>query len=112
MKDAIYSINYSGERRADCNIQVDVLDASKQNKLDKIVEDNRAKYKNAKPKDVKIGGVAAKVMDYSFAKDVKSRVYFTIKDDKLYRITMNWFKGEEKDYLPIFEKSIKSFKFQ
>ncbi len=112
LKGAIYSINYSGDRRADCNIQVDVLDASKQNKLDKIVADNRAKYKNAKPRDVKIGGVAAKVMDYSFSKAVKSRVYFVVKNDKLYRITVNWFTGEEKDYLPVFEKSIKSFKFQ
>lgn len=110
-KGVLESKNYIGTRRADCNIIVDVIDASKNKKLDKIVEDNRPSYKNATPSKTTIDGKDAYSMNYSFGRDVLSRVYFVINGDKLYRITVNWFKGEEKDYLPIFEQSIKSFKF-
>ncbi|MGA2297424.1 MAG: PsbP-related protein [FCB group bacterium] len=106
------SRNYIGARRGDCNIQVDVIDATKQKSLKKIVDENSPKYKNAKPVDTKIGGQPAYVMSYSFRKDDLSRVYYVLKGNKLYKITMNWFKGEEQDYLPIFEKSIASIKFQ
>lgn len=110
-KGVLESKNYIGTRRADCNIIVDVIDASKNKKLDKIVEDNRASYKNATPSKTTIGGKDAYVMSYSFGRDVLSRVYFVINGDKLYRITVNWFKGEQSDYLPIFEQSLNSFKF-
>ena len=43
---------------------------------------------------------------------VKGKVWFAMKGDKMYRITINWFTGEEKDFLPIFEKSVASFKFK
>lgn len=110
-KGVLESKNYIGTRRADCNIIVDVIDASKNKKLDKIVEDNRASYKNASPSKTSIGGKEAYQMNYSFGRDVLSRVYFVINGDKLYRITVNWFKGEQNDYLPIFEQSISTFKF-
>lgn len=106
------SKNYIGLRRADCNILVDVIDASKNKNLQKIVEENRVNYKNATPRSTKIGGKDAYVMSYSARTDVLSRVYFVINGDRLYRITMNWYKGEEQDYLPIFEQSIQSFRFE
>ncbi|HOV92298.1 MAG TPA: PsbP-related protein [Candidatus Kapabacteria bacterium] len=106
------SKNYIGTRRADCNIVVDVIDASKNKNLQKIVEENRPNYKNATPQKTKIGGKDAYVMSYSARKDVLSRVYFVINGDKLYRITMNWFAGEQQDYLPIFEQCIQSFRFE
>jgi len=111
-RGVLESKNYIGQRRADCNIIVDVIDASKNKKLDNIVEENRANYNNASPQKTKLGGKDAYVMSYTARRDALSRVYFVINGDKLYRITMNWFKGEEKDYLPIFEKSIQSFKFE
>lgn len=110
-KNVLESKNYIGTRRADCNIIVDVIDASKNKKLDKIVEDNRPAYKNATPTKTTIGGKEAYMMSYSFGRDVLSRVYFVINGDRLYRITVNWYKGEQADYLPIFEQSIASFKF-
>ncbi len=111
-KDAMSSRNFIGERRADCNIQVDVLDASKQQNLKKIVDENSPKYGNAKPTVTNLGGQQAYEMPYSFGRNVQSKVFFVIKGKKLYRITMNWFKGEESSYLPIFDKCIKSIKFQ
>lgn len=112
VKDALGSRNYIGDRRADCNIQVDVMDASKQQNLKKIVEDNKAKYGNSTPSATSLGGLSAFVFSYSPGRNVQSRVFFAVKGNKLYRITMNWFKGEEASYLPIFEKCIKSLKFQ
>ncbi|OGU18164.1 MAG: hypothetical protein A2X63_00225 [Ignavibacteria bacterium GWA2_35_8] len=113
-RDALSSRNYIGDRRADCNIQVDVIDATKQQNLKKIVEDdkNKAKYGNSTPSATSIGGQSAYVFSYSPGRNVQSRVFFVIKGNKLFRITMNWFKGEESSYLPIFEKCIKSLKFQ
>ncbi len=109
---AIKSYQYIGERRLDCDIRIDIFDASKQSKLEKIVEDNKAKHKNVEPKRTEIGGQNAYFFEYNPIQNVKSRVYYVIHSNKLYRITMNWFVGEEPLYKPIFEKSLSSFKFQ
>ena len=111
-KGVLESKNFIGTRRADCNIMVDVIDASKNKKLDNIVNDFKANYKNATPQKINMSGKDAYVMNYTLVHDVLSRVYFVINGTKLYRITMNWYKGEEKDYLPIFEKCIASFKLE
>lgn len=109
---ALKSYQYIGERRLDCDIRIDIFDASKQNKLEKIVEDNKAKHKNTEPRPTSISGEKAYYFEYSPIQNVKSRVYYVVHNNKLYRITMNWFSGEEQLYKPIFEKSINSFKFQ
>jgi hypothetical protein len=107
----IESKNFIGERRADCNIIVDVIDASKNKKLGNIVEENRKNYKNANPSKISLGGKEAYQLNYTFGRDVMSRVYFVINGDKLFRITMNYYNGEKASYLPIFEKCISSFQF-
>ncbi|ROL57005.1 hypothetical protein D9V84_06155 [Bacteroidetes/Chlorobi group bacterium Naka2016] len=109
---ALKSYQYIGERRLDCDIRIDIFDASKQNKLDKIVEDNKARHKNTEPKPTTLSGEKAYYFEYSPIQNVKSRVYYVVHNNKLYRITMNWFVGEEQNYKPIFEKSVNSFKFQ
>lgn len=112
-RNVISSQNYIGKRRADCNIQVDVIDASQSKNLKKIVEENRPTYKNSgEPRSINLGGVEAYVFPYQPTGQVKGRVYFALKGDRLYRITMNWFVGEEKDYLHVFEKSVNSIKFE
>ena len=35
-----------------------------------------------------------------------------LKNKKLYRITLNWFKGEAKDFKPIFQKCAMTFKIK
>ncbi|MCX7879439.1 MAG: hypothetical protein N2517_02135 [Ignavibacteria bacterium] len=109
---ALKSYQYIGERRLDCDIRVDIFDASKQQNLEKIVEDNKAKHKNAEPRPTTIGGAKAYYFEYSPIANVKSRVYYAIHNNKLYRVTLNWFTGEEQLYKPVFENSISSFKFQ
>lgn len=104
------SVNFVGSR-LDCNIQVDVLDASKQKNLDKIVAENKAAYKS-EPRSVTIGGKPAKYFSYNPSAAISSRAYFCVNGGKLFRITMNWQKSEEKIYLPIFEKSIATITFK
>lgn len=108
--DAIKTYNYMGARRGDCYIRVDLLDGSKQKELKKIVEENKDKYKST-PRSTKVGGLDAFVMDYKASGTVKGRVWFAKKGEKLFRVTLNWFTGEEKEFLPAFEKSISTLKF-
>ncbi|MCX6155916.1 MAG: PsbP-related protein [Candidatus Kapabacteria bacterium] len=104
---------YIGKRRGDCNIIVMVKDATVQNDLKKIVDDNASKFKNPQPtKEIKIDGQNAYMVNYAPNRDVRSRAYYTIKSDKLYFITLNWCVKEEKDYLPIFQKCIENFKIK
>ncbi len=110
-KGAISGTKFRGiDGPADCIIQVDVLDASKQKDLDKIANQNKDVYKTA-PVQTTVGGQKAYYFNYSLRGDAGSRAYFTVKGDKLYRITLNWYKPEQSLYLPAFEKSIASFKF-
>lgn len=104
------SVNFIGSR-LDCNIQVDVLDATKQKNLDKIVAENKATYKS-EPKSVTLGGKPAKFFAYNPSATISSRAYFCVNGNKLFRITVNWYKPEEKIYLPIFEKSLATITFK
>lgn len=107
----LYSRNFTGDRRADCNIRVDVRDA-KSTSLKKIAEENQAGITGAsKLNSTKIGGKEAYFFNYSANKDVKGRIFYVINDNKLLQVSLTWFVGEEKDYLPIFEKSVGSINF-
>ncbi len=107
---ALRVYNYMGLRRGDSYIRVETFDASKSKDLKKIVEDNKAKF-NATPRETTLGGKKSYSMDYKASKDVKGRIWFVINGDVLYRVTINWFVPEEKDFLPAFEKSVATFKF-
>ena len=111
-KDALASTNYVGDRRIDCNILIDVLDASKTSDFKKAATELASRYPGSPSiSGTKLGGVDAYVMNWKPTKEVKGRVYFAKKGDKIFRISINWFSPEEKDYLPTFEKSIASIKF-
>lgn len=104
---------YIGERRGDSYIRVDIIDASKQSNLDKIVNDSKANFPGStEPKDVSISGQKGKLIYYNPSSSVAGEVIFVIKGAKLYRITINWFKGEEAMFKPIFQKCVQTFKFQ
>ena len=103
---------YWGDRRGDSFIRVDIFDASEQNDLNKIVEENKSAYGGSSGQNTTIAGKTAKRIDYNASSQVKGRVFFVVNGDKLYRITINWFQGEEADFLPPFEKSVNSFQFK
>lgn len=105
---AISSVVFSGSR-LDCTIQVDILDASKQNNLDRILERNALSYGRNAAQMLTFGGVKAGVFTYSPVRNIRSKAYFAVKGDKLFRVSVNWFTPEESVYWPIFEKSLASF---
>lgn len=99
-------VTISGARN-DCSIIVDMLEA-KGVTLDKIVEQNKKAYKSA-ASATKVGNQQGYVFQYNGGKNVSSRAYFTMKGDKLYRITLNYFTPQKDSYLPAFEKCVSSF---
>ncbi|MGE5479293.1 MAG: PsbP-related protein [Chloroflexota bacterium] len=107
-KGVIESKQFIGERRADCSIIVDVLDGSKTADVKKVADQNAA---GKAVSSTKLGGVDAYMFSYQPTGTVRGRMYFAKKGDKIYRITMHWFTGEESDYLPVFEKAVRSIKF-
>lgn len=109
---AEYSQKYEGMRRVDSYIQVDIIDASKQSNLKKIVEQTTGGIQNKKETNLKLSGLDAVLIEYSASANIQRRLYYVVKDKKLYRITVDWYKGEKDQYLPVFEKVINSFKIQ
>jgi acyl-coenzyme A synthetase/AMP-(fatty) acid ligase len=54
--------------------------------VEKVVEQNTGKFRGASaPKTTTVSGEKAMYLNYSPAKDVSSRVYFMVKNDKVYR---------------------------
>jgi hypothetical protein len=79
----IASYNYIGDRRGDCNIQVDVLDGSKTKDLKKAATELASKYPSSPAvSGTKIGGLDGFVMNWRPMKDVKGKVYFVKKATK------------------------------
>ncbi len=97
--------------RNDCSIHLDVFGA-KNLTTEKVWEQNKGKYKAKATGNVMIDGNKAYWVDYTPMKDVTSRAYFVVKNDKVVRITMNWFAPQKDVYLPVFEKAIASIKLK
>lgn len=109
--EVTFNMNLSIYRK-DCTIDLDVRPAKKLT-LEKVVEQNSKKITNVKGKGTAtIGGEKAQFFNYSLAKDVRSRIYFVVKNDKIYRVIMNYYAPMEKDFLPAFEKAIASIRFK
>jgi len=111
IKNAIATYNYLGERRGDCNIRIDVLNADKVTDIGKQASANKSKYGGGEPTKTTLGGKSAYRFDYSPAKGISSRVWYVLSSGKIYIVTMNYFVAEKDKFLPPFEKSINSIKF-
>jgi hypothetical protein len=97
--------------RQDCSIQVIVFGA-KGLTVEKVVEQNKAKYPGAAAGKATVGGQPALTLTYAPARDVERRVYFAVKNDKVYRIIMDWFKPQRDQYLATYEKVLQSIKIK
>jgi hypothetical protein len=93
--------------RADCTVRVDVMPAQKL-PVEKVVEQNAKLYSEQSRGEVTLDGQKAVFINYSPVKGINSRVYFTVKNDKIYRITFNYFAAMKADFLPVFEKIVGS----
>ena len=97
---------------SDCIINISTSDASKQGNLTSIINQNKKLYKAESSSSTKIDGNDAAYIEDAPVKDVRRRTYFSVKGGKLYKITLQWFKPEQQFFLPVFEKSLASFKFK
>jgi hypothetical protein len=97
--------------RLDCSIHIAVFGA-KNLTVDKVWTQNKAKYNVRNSGDIKIDDQNAYWADYSPRKDIGSRVYFTVKNDKVVRITINYYAPQKNNYFPTFENMVKSIKLK
>jgi hypothetical protein len=93
--------------RLDCSIHIDVFGAQKL-PVDKVWAQNKGKYNAKSTGQSTIDAQTAFWADYSPRKDIGSRVYFVVKNDKVIRITVNYFAGGKDNYFPTFENMVKT----
>jgi hypothetical protein len=97
--------------RLDCTIHVDVFGAVGLT-VDKVWEQNKGRYKARGNGETAIDGNKTFWVDYSPVKDIGSRAYFTVKNDKVIRTTLNWFAPKREVYFPVLEGMVKSMKIK
>lgn len=100
--------------RQDVSIHVDVFGA-KELTVDKVWEQNREKrpYNAArKTGETTIDGQKAIWADYSPMRNISSRAYFVVKNDKVIRTTLNWFEPQREVYFPALEAMVRSMKLK
>ncbi len=97
--------------RQDCSILFHVF-AAKGLTVEKVVDQNKGKYAGATTGKATISGQPSLTLTYSPTKEVERRFYFLVKADKVYRVTMDWFKPQREQYLATYEKVIQSIKIK
>jgi hypothetical protein len=99
---------FDGERRGDSYLLVDETKATVGSS--KAAAEKQNEGVKGSIKTAKIGGETVHYIEYSPTSSIKRRLYFILKGNKIYRITMDWSKDEQSMYLPVFEKSVATFK--
>jgi len=95
--------------RQDCYIHLDVIPA-KGLTPDKVLEQNAKFYKEKRRGSTLVDDAATTYLDYQVRSDIFSRVYFLVKNDRIYRIIFNFYGPMQDKFLPAFEQSIESIK--
>jgi len=113
--DVVSAVRFVGNQngsRQDCTIDIDVRPAKKLS-LDKVVTQN-SKFFNVKSKgEMTISGEKSIYMNYVPPRaNISSRVYFIVKNDRIYRIILNYYTPMKKDFLPAFEKVVASIRLK
>ncbi len=94
-----------------CAIQFTVFGA-KGLTLEKVFDQNKGKFAGAATGKTTVGGEPAMTLTYSAAKEVERRFTFVVKNDKVIRVTMDWFKPQRTEYLAAYDKVLSSMKFK
>lgn len=102
-----------GGMRNDCSIDIDIRPAEKLS-VEKVVEQNKKIFNTKSQGETKVSGERAIYLNYTPAKtkNIESRVYFIVKNDKIYRIILNYYAPMKKDFLPPFEKVVASIRLK
>lgn len=97
--------------RLDVSLHIDVFGAVGLT-VDKVWEQNKGRYKTRGNGETTIDGLKTFWVDYSPMANVGSRAYFTVKNDKVVRTTMNWHTPKREVYFPVLEGMVKSLKLK
>jgi hypothetical protein len=97
--------------RQDCSIRFDVFGAEGLT-VDKVYEQNKGKYKATSSGQTTVGGQPAWTLTYQATQNVERRFYFVVKDNKVIRTTLDWYKPQRDAYLTAYDKVMKSVKFR
>jgi len=98
--------------RLDCSIQFDVFGAQALT-VEKVFDQNKSRYIKVKSTaEANFDGQKALSLNYSMVKDIESRAYFVVKNDKVIRITLNWFNPKKDSYLPVLEQIVNNLKLK
>jgi len=97
--------------RQDCSILFHVFGA-KGLTLEKVFDQNKTKYAGAAMGKATVSGLPAMTLTYGPTREVERRFYFIVKDDKVYRVTLDWFKAQRAEYLAAYDKVISSIKLK
>ena len=109
--DILASVSIKGYRD-DCTIVADVHDA-KNLTIDKILKQIKGSYPaSARSDKTQVDGLDAYQISYSPVRGIMSRAYIVVKNNKWVRVTLNWAESMQKDFLPVFEKSISNLKLK
>lgn len=103
---AEFTLSLVGYRK-DSGVQIDVIPA-KGLTPEKVVDQNAKFYKETSRGTATIDGLQVTYLNYSLVSGISSRVYFVVKNDKIYRCIMNYHTPMKAIYLPVFEKMIGS----
>jgi hypothetical protein len=107
-KGAIAAVTFSGTRN-DSYYRVDVFTLPSGMTLDQVAEQNKKVYKGA-ASPATVGGQKGVVFNYNAGGGkVTSHAYFVVANNKLYRITTNWFTPQQQLYQPAFQKALGTF---
>lgn len=107
IKDPVqFALNIYGYRK-DSGLYIDVRPAQKLT-LDKLVAQNAARFKESGRGTATIDGVPATWLNYTGGKDISSRIYFLVKNDKFYRIIVNTYQPMKSTFQPVFDKMVAS----
>jgi|GEM_PF-3598130 hypothetical protein len=109
-----FVMQLNGER-LDCSVRLDIFDVGRYN-LDEVFEWNKKSYEKNYSK-ISIGKASIDTLttlyiNYSAREDVDSRAYFIIKNNKAFRITLNWYIPQQKVYISLFEEVVNSFRLK
>ncbi|MBN1503503.1 MAG: hypothetical protein JW952_00400 [Candidatus Eisenbacteria bacterium] len=93
--------------RQDSYVHIDVIPAQGL-AAEKVVEQNAKFFRETSRGTATVSGTSTTYINYSATKDVQSRVYFLVKNDKFYRVIFNYYAPMRDVYLSAFEKTVGS----
>lgn len=97
--------------RQDCSIRIDVFGA-KGLTVEKVFDQNKGKFRATATGNATVGGQPARTLTYQVTSNVERRFVFVVKNDKVYRITLDWYRPQRDDYLASYDKVIASIRIK